>query len=165
MSSFAVPAPRAATGGPLGPSGYVRLAAVAFWVVVPLLCVTGIVLGVTTWTVHAHRQVPGIPGTFLVENRSCGGSVCQSTGTFTSTDGTLEVGPITGGTGWGQNSRHQVVYDPSTPFVIVPLPSRWNPTAAITALSGAVVLLAAWAWLLLGARRPHPATTYGPALA
>ena len=167
MTSFAAPAPRAATGGP---SGFERLVGLLFWVAVPALCVAGIVLGVSTWTVHAHRQVPGIPGTFVVDNRSCGGSVCLATGTFTSTDGTLSVGPITGATGWSQNSSHAVVFDPSTPDLIVPLPTRWNPTAAIASLSGAAVLLAAWGWLVLSrptsaARPPHPTTTAGPALA
>lgn len=165
MTSFAAPAPRAATGGPRDPAGLARLAAMLFWIVVPVLCVTGIVLGVTTWTVHAHRQVPGIPGTFVVDNRSCGGSVCLATGTFTSTDGNLVLGPLTGVAGWTQDSQHAVVYDPSSPDVIVTRPARWNPTAAITALTGGVVLLAVWGWLVLGARRPHSSTTTGPALA
>ncbi|MHA3701699.1 hypothetical protein ACXR2U_05900 [Jatrophihabitans sp. YIM 134969] len=163
MTSFAAPAPRAATGGPRDPSGLARLAAVVFWIVLPALCVTGIVLGVATWTEHAHRQVPGIPGTFLVDNRSCGGTVCLATGTFTSTDGNLVIGPLTGVAGWTQDSAHTVVYDPSTPDVIVPLPTRWNPTAAIASLTGATVLLLAWGWLAFGGRRPHPAP--GPALA
>ncbi len=175
MSSFAAPAPRATTGGPADPSGLTRLVALVFWIVLPVLGVTGIVLGVTTWTVHAHRQVPGIPGRFVVDNRSCGGSVCLATGTFTSTGGNLVIGPITGATGWSQNSSHDVVYDPSTPDLILPLPSQWNPTAAITSLAGAAVLLVVWGWLALGAsgrgsaasgaRRPHPSTTTGPALA
>jgi hypothetical protein len=171
VTSFAAPAPRGATGGPgdpgTGPSGLARLAAVAFWLVLPLLCVTGIVLGITTWTVHAHDQVPGIPGTFLVENRSCGGSVCLTTGTFTSDDGNLVIAPLTGVAGWTQDSEHTAVYDPSTPDVIVPLPTRWNPTAAISGLTGAGVLLIVWGWLSFGARRPHPvpSPTPGPALA
>lgn len=177
VTSFAAPASRATTGGPVDPSGLARLAAFVFWVVVPVLCLAGIVLGVTTWTVHAHRQVPGIPGSFLVENRSCGGSVCLSTGTFTSDNGAFEAGPLSGGLGWGQDSTHKVVYDASNGS-IVPLGARWNPTAAISALSGAAVLLAAWGWLAFGRsdgsdpsrstagpRRPHPSTTTGPALA
>lgn len=164
MTSFAAPAPRAATGGPGDPGGLARLVALVFWAAVPALCVAGIVLAVSTWTVHAHRQVPGIPGTFVVQNRSCGGSLCQSTGTFTSTDGAFTLDSITGVAGWAQNSEHKVVYDPSTPFVIVPLRSSWDPTAAISALAGGGVLLALWGWLAFGVRHPHHETT-GPALA
>jgi hypothetical protein len=142
-----------------------------FWLVVPALSVAGIVLGVTTWTVHAHRQVPGIPGTFVVDNRSCG-SVCLLTGTFTSNNGTFSDGSLFGVAGWAQNSTHKVVYDASL-GTIVPLSARWNPVPAITALTGAAVLLSAWGWLALGQigrartghdlRHPHPTT--GPALA
>lgn len=159
MTSFAVPAPRAATGGP---SGFARLLGLVFWVVLPALAVLGIALGIATWTRHAHRQVPGIPGTFLVENRSCGGSICQLTGTFRSTDGQLVLPDLTGVAGWTQNSHHDVVYDPSTPNGIVPLATHWDPTAAITAISGGTLLIGAWGWLAFGARRtPLP----GPAVA
>jgi hypothetical protein len=169
VTSFAAPAPRAATGGPVDPSGLARLVALVFWAILPALSVAGIVLAVTTWTVHAHRQVPGIPGTFVVQNRSCGGSVCLATGTFASVDKTLQVGPLTGVAGWGQNSTHQVVFDPSSGS-IVPLGARWNPTAAISALSGGVLLLGLWGWFALGrpasgARDLHHETTTGPALA
>jgi hypothetical protein len=164
VTSFAVPAPRAATGGPVGPSGFARLLALIFWLVVPALCVTGIVLSAVTWTQHAHRQVPGIPGTFLVQNRSCGGSICQLTGTFTSDDGVLVLTNLTGLSGWDQNSRHAVVYDPSSsPSAIVPLGEPWNPTAAISALSGAILLLAGWGWLAFGASRPTAAPGALPA--
>jgi hypothetical protein len=154
VTSFAAPVPHAATGGPSGPSGLTRLLGVVFWLVVPALCVVGIVLSVVTWTQHAHEQVPGIPGTFVVQNRSCGGSICQLTGTFSSTDGVLVLDNLTGLAGWDQNSKHDVVYDPSSPNAIVPLGDRWNPTAAIAALTGAGVLLLAWGWLAFGARRP-----------
>lgn len=166
MTSFA--APRAATGGPVGdggPSGFARLVAVVFWLVVPIACVVGIVMAITTWTSHAHRQVPGIPGTFVVQNRSCGGTICQSTGTFTSTDGSLRLAGLTGGLGWEQDTEYGVVFDPSTPEVIVPLPTRWNPSAAIVALTGGVALLGVWGWLALGARRAEPDDAPAVALA
>lgn len=162
VSSFAVPAPRAAGARPPGPSGWARLLGLLFWVVLPLLAAFGLWLGLSTFATHVDNRPPGIPGTYVVVDRSCSGGLCNGSGTFTATDGSFTGVGLWGPTQWAQGTKHSVVYDPSTPDLIVPLPSRWNPTAAITALTGATGLLVLWGWFAFGARRtstpaPQPA--------
>jgi hypothetical protein len=129
-----------------------RLIALAFWVILPALCVLMLVLGTQKLSTHLNNMPAGTMGTYLVTSHNCNGEVCVTGGTFTSADGRLTEKNLLGVYSWQDGEVHKAIYD-STSVDVIPLPTHWDPTATITGMAGALGFVVLWSVFLYGAIR------------
>jgi len=123
-----------------------------FWVFLPLACVATLTVGSVNLATKIDRVPAGIVGTYQVTSHSCHQELCITGGTFTSVDGHVVVTDLFGSYSWQLGTTHKAIYNDDAADVI-PLPGRWDPTATILGLAGALGFLGVWAWCLRGARR------------
>jgi hypothetical protein len=123
----------------------------AFWVVLPIASVLLLALGIDSILRHVNNIPAGVRGTYVVTSHDCQGQVCLTAGTFTSTDGRLVETDLLGDYRWQLGEKHRAVYNGNAVDVI-PLPARWNPTAAIVGIAGVLAFLTIWTWCLLRGR-------------
>ena len=121
------------------------VAGVLFWVVVPLVCLAAFGLGVDRFVSHFNSHPAGVSGTFLVTTHNCQQQLCVTGGTFTSDDGAIVEPDLLGVYRWTIGTKHHVYYSADAAGVI-PLPARWDPSAAVLAIVGASTLFGVWAW-------------------
>jgi hypothetical protein len=62
---------------------------------------------------------------------------------------------------WRLGTTHKAVYNDYAADV-VPLPARWDPTATILGMTGALGFVAVWFWCLARRRRSPAAVIAGP---
>jgi hypothetical protein len=146
-----------------------RAIALAFWVVLPLVCALMLVAGTDRLAIHLNNIPPGIPGTYLVTAHSCSENVCVTGGTFTSADGNLTETNLLGNFSWQNGEKHRAIYD-STSVDVIPLPAHWDPTATYVGMTGSLGFLVFWSVFLYGAIRRRveertEATTWDVAVA
>jgi hypothetical protein len=128
-----------------------NLLGLAFWVVLPIASVLLLALGIDSILRHVNNIPAGVRGTYVVTSHDCQGQVCLTAGTFTSTDGRLVETDLLGDYRWQLGEKHRAVYNGNAVDVI-PLPARWNPTAAIVGIAGVLAFLTIWTWCLLRGR-------------
>ena len=108
--SLGGPADRARVGSVTSASA-ARLAnraiALAFWVVLPVLCVMMLVLGTHNLSKHLNNVPAGTMGTYRVTSHSCSGDVCVTGGTFASADGRLVAKNLLGVYSWQDGEVHE----------------------------------------------------------
>ena len=126
--------------------------AVAFWVVLPALCVTMLVIGTRHLSKHLNNVPPGTMGTYRVTSHSCSGDVCVTGGTFASADGRLVEKNLLGVYSWQDGEVHRAIYDVAS-IDVIPLPSHWDPTSTVVGMTGALGFLVLWSVCLYGAVR------------
>ncbi len=129
-----------------------RVISLAFWVILPALCVVMLVLGTQLLSKHLNNVPPGTLGTYKVTSHSCSGEVCVTGGTFTSADGRLTERNLLGVYSWQDGEIHKAIYD-STSVDVIPLPSHWDPTATVVGMAGALGFVVLWSVFLYGAIR------------
>ena len=129
-----------------------QVIALAFWIVLPVLCVLMLVLGTQLLSKHLNNVPPGILGTYKVTSHSCSGEVCVTGGTFTSADGRLTERNLLGVYSWQDGEVHKALYD-SKSVDVIPLPSHWDPTSTIVGMVGALGFVVLWSVFLYGAIR------------
>ena len=134
-----------------------RVVAVAFWVVLPVLCGLVIIFGSDKLSVHLNNVPPGVRGSYLVTSHSCSDEVCTTGGTFTSADARIVEQDLLGVYNWQNGETHRVVYD-STSVDVIPLPAHWDPTATFVGIVGALGFLGSWFWCLAAAIRRRAGT-------
>ena len=138
---------------PRGPGEWLpSLARALFWIVLPIVCLFTVAVGIDRLVSHINHVPSGIRGSFLVTTHNCQQQLCISGGTFTSDDKKLIARNLLGVYRWKLGTKHRVVYNVDAADVI-PLPARWDPTAAALGVAGASILLGLWAWCLRGALR------------
>jgi hypothetical protein len=135
----------AATYGPL----FVGL---VFWILLPLLCVATLIIGSVNLVTKIDRVPAGILGSYQVTSHSCHQELCITGGTFTSTTGNVVETNLFGSYEWQLGTAHPAIYNDDAADVI-PLPGRWDPTATILGMTGALAFIAVWGWCLLAHRR------------
>jgi hypothetical protein len=151
----AVRDPDTGTGAPLGGgfwAGAPLLVGLVFWIVLPLACVASLVVGSMNLATKIDRKPTGTLGTYLVTSHNCREELCITGGTFTSSDGSLVQTDLFGSYSWQLGTTHDAIYN-SDAADVIPLPGRWDPTATILGMLGAIGFLAAWGWCLRRARR------------
>jgi hypothetical protein len=125
--------------------------AVLFWIVVPLFCLVSLGFGIERIVGHVVVVPSGLRGTYEVTNHSCSGPLCISTGTFTSTDGTVIVPGLLGDYRWQPGRSYKVLYSANS-VEVTPLP-RWDPSPTLLGLAGSIGYLAIWGWFFTRRRR------------
>jgi hypothetical protein len=126
-----------------------KAVALAFWVLIPLLCLFVLGSGADKLVRHVNNRPAGIPGLMTVTVHSCRDDACISGGTFVSSDGkTVEHG-LPGLYSWQIQEKHQAVFDPSSGEVI-PLPAHWDATSTAVGMAGALGFLGLWGACLYG---------------
>jgi len=131
-----------------------------FWVVIPLFCLVSVGFGIERIVGHVIDVPSGLRGTYQVTNHSCSGPLCISTGTFTSTDGTVTVSGLLGDYRWQPGRTYKVLYSPNS-VEVTPLPG-WEPSSTILGMAGAIGYLVLWAWFLRRRRRAQLAPADEP---
>jgi hypothetical protein len=129
-----------------------RAIALAFWVLLPALCVLMLVLGTQKLTTHLNNVPAGTLGTYTVTSHSCSGEVCVTGGTFTSADGRVTEKNLLGVYSWDDGEVHRAIYD-STSVDVIPLPSHWDPTSTVAGMAGALGFIVLWSVFLYGTIR------------
>jgi hypothetical protein len=129
-----------------------KVLAVAFWVVLPALCLLMLVFGTQKLSTHVNNVPPGTLGTYRVTSHSCNGEVCVTGGTFMSADGRLVQKNLLGVYSWQDGEVHKAIYD-SASVDVIPLPSHWDPTATVAGMAGALGFVVLWSVFLYGAIR------------
>ncbi len=128
-----------------------------YWIVLPLLAIAVLVGGSWTTAHRIHAEPVGVKGTYTVTDRSCFGDVCQNSGSFVATNGTLKFGTVLGDPRWKVGQVHTVVLDPQSE--VIALPAKWDPVATLSGCVGALIFLGVWTYFLvsgLRARRRAP---------
>src|ERR1700748_2085649 len=123
-----------------------------FWILLPLACVATLAIGSVNLATKLDRVPNGTVGTYQVTSHNCHQELCITGGTFTSTDGSVVETNLFGSFAWRLGTTHQAVYNEDAADV-VPLPARWDPTATILGMAGALGFLAVWCWCLFARRR------------
>ncbi len=129
-----------------------RAIAFAFWVVLPALCVSVLIVGSDHLARRLNNIPPGTRGSYLVTSHSCSEEVCITGGTFTSADGQLVETDLLGVYSWKNGETHAVVYN-SDSVDVIPLPAHWDPTATYVGMTGALGFIGLWLWCLIGSTR------------
>jgi hypothetical protein len=129
-----------------------RVVALAFWIVLPVLCAVMLVFGTEHLSRHLNNMPPGILGSYTVTSHSCSGEVCVTGGTFSSSDGRIVEKNLLGVYSWQDGETHKAIYDAQSVDVI-PLPTHWDPTATVVGMTGALGFIVLWAVCLYGAIR------------
>jgi hypothetical protein len=125
---------------------------VAFWVVLPVLCVITLGVGVDHLARHVNNVPSGTRGSYLVTSRSCDQQLCITAGTFSSTDGRIVEPNLLGDYRWQLGQKYGVVYNVNAAEVIR-LPAHWDPSATVIGMAGAAGFLGLWVWCLRAVRR------------
>lgn len=133
------------------------IAAVLFWVVMPILCLLMLWRGADQLATRIHHAPPGLRGDFVVTTHNCQQKLCITGGTFTSDDRKLVARDLLGDYSWKLETTHRVVYNVDAADVI-PLPAQWDPTGAVLGIAGATLLLGLWGWFLRSVLRQRPTT-------
>jgi hypothetical protein len=129
--------------------------ALAFWVLVPALCLFVIGNGADKLVRHVNNEPAGIRGVMTVTVHNCR-SACIAGGTFESFDGKNVEHYLPGLYSWQIGERHRAVYDPSSGDLI-PLPAHWDATSTVVGMTGALGFLGLWGGCLYGSiRRRRP---------
>jgi hypothetical protein len=128
-----------------------HVVAIAFWVLVPVLCLFVLGNGADKLVRHVNNAPAGIPGVMTVTVHSCR-NTCIAGGTFVSSDGRTVEHSLPGLYSWQIGERHRAVYDPSSGDVI-PLPAHWDATSTAVGMAGALGFLALWGGCLYAALR------------
>jgi hypothetical protein len=128
-----------------------RIVGLIFWFVLPLACIASLVVGSINLATKIDRRPSGTVGTYLVTSHSCHQELCITGGTFTSTDGKVVQTNLFGSYSWRLGTTHKAIYSDNAADVI-PLPGRWDPTATILGMTGALAFLTVWAWCLRRSR-------------
>jgi len=123
-----------------------QLVALAFWVLLPIVCLLILGNGVDKLIRHVDNVPAGIPGVMTVTVHNCR-DACIAGGTFASSDGKNVIHYLPGLYSWQIGERHRAVYDPSNGDVI-PLPAKWDATSTAVGMSGSIIFLALWGRLL-----------------
>jgi hypothetical protein len=131
--------------------------AIAFWVLIPVLCLFVLGNGADKLVRHVNNAPAGIPGLMTVTVHSCRNAVCISGGTFVSSDGRTVMHALPGLYSWQIGERHKAVYDPSSGDVI-PLPAHWDATSTAVGMAGALGFLGLWGSCLYGSLRRRSPT-------
>jgi hypothetical protein len=146
-----------------------RAVALAFWFVLPLLCLFVLVYGTDKLARHLNNVPAGTLGTYTVTSHSCSRELCITGGTFTSVDGRIVEDDLIGVYSWQDGETHRALYD-SESVDVIPLPAHWDPTATFVGMAGALGFVVLWSWLLYGSirrrvleREHRLATNIGPA--
>jgi hypothetical protein len=129
-----------------------RAMALAFWLILPVLCVLMLVLGTQKLSKNLNNVPAGTLGLYTVTSHSCSGEVCVTGGTFTSADGRLFEKNLLGVYSWHDGETHKAIYD-SQSVDVIPLPTKWDPTATAVGMAGALGFLVLWSICLYGAIR------------
>jgi hypothetical protein len=129
-----------------------RALAIAFWVILPALCLTMLILGTDKLSRHLNNVPPGTLGTYHVTSHSCTGEVCIVGGTFTSADGRLVETDLLGVYSWQNGGTHKAIYNTGS-IDVIPLPAHWDPTSTFAGMTGALGFLVLWSVFLYGAIR------------
>lgn len=139
-------------GGPNWSRIGAKSIALAFWVLLPILCLVMLVVGTHRLAQHLNNVPAGTLGSYLVTSHSCSGEVCITGGTFTSSDGRLTETNLLGVFSWEDGTTHRAIYD-SESIDVIPLPARWDPTASFVGMAGSAGFLVLWGVFLYGAVR------------
>lgn len=136
------------------------VAAVLFWIVLPVICLLAIGVGVDRLVSHINHVPGGVRGDFVVTTHNCQQELCITGGTFISDDKSVVERDLLGVYRWTLGTKHRVVYNADSADVI-PLPAHWDPTEAVLGLTGAAALLGLWGWCLRSAVRRARARAFG----
>ena len=135
-----------------------RAVALAFWIVIPILCLLVIGNGADKLFRHVNNDPAGIRGVMTVTVHNCR-DACIAGGTFVSLDGKNVEHYLPGFYSWQIGERHRAVYDPSSGDVI-PLPAHWDATSTVVGMAGAMGFLGLWGVCLYSStRRRSPEAT------
>jgi len=125
--------------------------ALAFWVLLPMVCLFVFGNGVDKLIRHVNNDPAGIRGVMTVTVHNCR-DACIAGGTFVSSDGKSVEHYLPGLYSWQIGERHRAVYDPSNGDVI-PLPAHWDATSTAVGMTGSAGFLALWGSVLYAALR------------
>jgi hypothetical protein len=134
------------------------VAALLFWIVLPVVCIYTITAGANRLASHVNHIPSGVRGTFVVTTHNCQQELCITGGTFTSNDKSVVARDLLGPYRWKLGTSHKVVYSLDAADVIQ-LPAHWDPTGSVLGIAGSMTLLAVWGSCLRAAlrRRRHGA--------
>jgi hypothetical protein len=126
-----------------------------FWILIPLACLATLTVGGVNLAVKIDRVPAGTLGSYQVTSHSCHQELCITGGTFTSADGDVVETNLFGPYAWQAGTTHKAIYNDDAADVI-PLPGKWDPTATILGMTGALAFVAIWGWCLARTwRRRH----------
>lgn len=138
---------------PRAPGRLPNLAALLFWVALPVVSVLMLWQGSDQLATRVSHAPPGVRGDFVVTTHNCQQQLCITGGTFTSDDKTLVADDLLGMYQWHLGTTHRVVYNVDGADII-PLPAQWDPTGAVLGIVGALVLLGTWGWAIVRRKTP-----------